>query len=96
MAGVIGQCDCTVPAAYVRVRRWRLRSCQYQMSSDVEVARPALALLRLLHQRYAQEVDAALQEAGFHDIRAWHANVFAFARSDGIQVSELAALSQVR
>jgi DNA-binding MarR family transcriptional regulator len=59
--------------------------------------RPLLSLLfRLLHQRYAEEIDAALREAGFHDIRPAHANVFAFARPDGIQVSELAAVSQVR
>jgi DNA-binding MarR family transcriptional regulator len=59
--------------------------------------RPLLSLLfRLLHQHYAQEIDAALREAGFDDIRPPHANVFAFARPDGIQVSELATVSQVR
>lgn len=59
--------------------------------------RPLLSLLlRLLHQHYAQQVDAALRAAGFDDIRPAHANVFAFARPYGIQVSELAALSRVR
>ncbi|HSK96533.1 MAG TPA: MarR family transcriptional regulator [Euzebyales bacterium] len=60
-------------------------------------ARPLLSLLfRLLHQHYAQEIDAALREAGFDAIRPAHANVFAFARPEGIHVSELANASQVR
>jgi DNA-binding MarR family transcriptional regulator len=59
--------------------------------------RPLLSLLfRLLNQRYGEEIDAALGAAGFDDIRPAHANVFAFARPEGIQVSELAAVSQVR
>jgi DNA-binding MarR family transcriptional regulator len=65
--------------------------------SEEARARPLLSLLfRLLHQHYAQEIDAALHEAGFADIRPAHANVFAFARPEGIQVSELATASQVR
>ncbi|MFK0161728.1 MarR family winged helix-turn-helix transcriptional regulator [Rhizobium sp. NPDC090279] len=53
-------------------------------------------LLRLIHQHYAQDVDAALEEAGFRDIRPPHANVFTFARPEGIQVSELTRLAHVR
>lgn len=53
-------------------------------------------LLRLVHQHYAQDVDAALEEAGFADIRPSHSNVFTFARPEGIQVSELTRLAHVR
>lgn len=53
-------------------------------------------LLRLLHQHYAHEVDAALRDAGFTDIRPPHANVFPFVPPEGIQVSELARLARVR
>ncbi len=53
-------------------------------------------LLRLVHQQYAQAVDAALEEAGFRDIRPPHSNVFTFARPEGIQVSELTRLAHVR
>ncbi|HEY2639397.1 MAG TPA: MarR family transcriptional regulator [Streptosporangiaceae bacterium] len=53
-------------------------------------------LLRLVYQHYAQAIDAALREAGFDDIRPSAANVFPFVPSDGITVSELAALAQVR
>lgn len=53
-------------------------------------------LLRLVHQHYAQAVDAALEEAGFRDIRPPHSNVFTFARPEGIQVSELTKLAHVR
>jgi DNA-binding MarR family transcriptional regulator len=53
-------------------------------------------LLRLLHQHWSQSMEAALRAAGFGDIRPPHANVFAFVPSGGIQVSELAQLSQVR
>jgi DNA-binding MarR family transcriptional regulator len=59
--------------------------------------RPLLGLLlRLLNQYYAQDVDAALREAGFGDIRPPHANVFPFVPPNGIQVSELAQLARVR
>jgi DNA-binding MarR family transcriptional regulator len=53
-------------------------------------------LLRLLHQHWSQGMENALQAAGFDDIRAPHANVFAFVPAEGIQVSELAQLSRVR
>jgi DNA-binding MarR family transcriptional regulator len=60
-------------------------------------ARPLIGLLlRLLYQEYAQAIDAALREAGFHDIRPAAANVFPFVRPDGITVSELAGLARVR
>ena len=60
-------------------------------------ARPLIGLLlRLLHQHYAQDIHAALQEAGFGDIRPTHANVFPFVPAEGITVSELAELARVR
>jgi DNA-binding MarR family transcriptional regulator len=60
-------------------------------------SRPPLGLLlRLVHQHWTQSVEAALDEAGFGDIRPPHANVFTFARPDGIQVSELTKLAHVR
>ncbi|MGH3385928.1 MAG: MarR family winged helix-turn-helix transcriptional regulator [Nocardioidaceae bacterium] len=60
-------------------------------------ARPLLGLLlRLLHQHHAQEVDGALRDAGFGDIRPHYANVFPFVPDDGIQVVELARHAGVR
>ncbi|MGO6852484.1 MarR family winged helix-turn-helix transcriptional regulator (plasmid) [Rhizobium beringeri] len=53
-------------------------------------------LLRLVHQHWTQAVEAALDEAGYGDIRPPHANVFTFARPEGIQVSELTKLARVR
>jgi DNA-binding MarR family transcriptional regulator len=53
-------------------------------------------LLRLLYQHYAQDIDAALSEAGFGDLRPAHANVFPFLPADGMSVSGLAELAQVR
>jgi DNA-binding MarR family transcriptional regulator len=53
-------------------------------------------LLRLLYQHYSQDVDAALREAGFGDIRPAHANVFPFVPPDGVTVSGLAELANVR
>jgi DNA-binding MarR family transcriptional regulator len=53
-------------------------------------------LLRLLHQHWTAAVDAALDEAGFGDIRPPHANVFTFVPEHGIQVSELTRLAHVR
>src|SRR6516162_10151212 len=53
-------------------------------------------LLRLVYQHYAQEIDAALRDAGFDDIRPGAANVFPFVRPDGISVAELAELAGVR
>jgi DNA-binding MarR family transcriptional regulator len=59
--------------------------------------RPLIGLLlRLVYQHYAQDIDAALREAGFDDIRPAHANVFPFVPADGITVSELAELARVR
>jgi DNA-binding MarR family transcriptional regulator len=60
-------------------------------------ARPLIGLLlRLVYQQYSQEIDAALREAGFHDIRPAAANVFPFVPPEGISVSELADLARVR
>jgi DNA-binding MarR family transcriptional regulator len=53
-------------------------------------------LLRLAHQHWALDIDAALNDAGFGDIRAAHASVFPFVPPEGIQVSELAKLAHVR
>jgi DNA-binding MarR family transcriptional regulator len=53
-------------------------------------------LLRLVYQHYAQDVDAALSGAGFGDLRPAHANVFPFVPPEGISVSGLADLAQVR
>jgi DNA-binding MarR family transcriptional regulator len=53
-------------------------------------------LLRLVHQHWALDIDAALSDAGFGDIRAAHANVFPFVPPEGIQVSELAMRAHVR
>jgi DNA-binding MarR family transcriptional regulator len=59
--------------------------------------RPLIGLLlRLLYQHYAQDIDAALREAGFGDLRPPHANVFPFLPPEGISVSGLAELAQVR
>jgi DNA-binding MarR family transcriptional regulator len=53
-------------------------------------------LLRLLYRQYAQDIDAALRDAGFDDLRPAHANVFPFVPPDGTTVSELAELALVR
>jgi DNA-binding MarR family transcriptional regulator len=59
--------------------------------------RPLIGLLlRLLHQHYAQDIDASLREAGFGDLRPPHANVFPFMPPEGISVSALAELAGVR
>jgi DNA-binding MarR family transcriptional regulator len=59
--------------------------------------RPLLGLLlRLLSQHYNQEVLEGLRAHGFGDIRPPHANVFVFARPDGIAITELARLARVR
>jgi len=59
--------------------------------------RPLIGLLlRLVHQHYAQHIEAALREAGFGDIRPAHANVFPFVPAAGTTVSELAELARVR
>ena len=60
-------------------------------------ARSSLGLLlRLVHQHWTQDVEAALEEARYGDIRPPHANVFTFMRPEGIQVSELTRLAHVR
>jgi DNA-binding MarR family transcriptional regulator len=53
-------------------------------------------LLRLVYQHYAQEIEAALCEAGFDDVRPGAGNVFPFVPPEGISVSELAELAHVR
>jgi DNA-binding MarR family transcriptional regulator len=59
--------------------------------------RPLLGLLlRLLYQHHAQNIEAALREAGFGDIRPSHGNVFPFVPPEGITVSALAELARVR
>src|SRR5262245_24616733 len=59
--------------------------------------RPVIGLLlRLVYQHYAQDIDAALREAGFDDIRPAAANVFPFVPPEGITVSGLAELAGVR
>jgi DNA-binding MarR family transcriptional regulator len=59
--------------------------------------RPLIGLLlRLVYQHYAQDIDTALRAAGFDDIRPAAANVFPFVPPEGISVSELAELAQVR
>jgi len=60
-------------------------------------ARPLIGLLlRLVYQQYAQDIHAALREAGFGDIGPAHANVFPFVPPEGITVSGLAELARVR
>jgi len=59
--------------------------------------RPLIGLLlRLVYQHYAQDSEAALREAGFGDIRPAAGNVFPFVPPEGISVSRLAELAQVR
>jgi DNA-binding MarR family transcriptional regulator len=60
-------------------------------------SRPLIGLLlRLVYQHYAQDIHAALSEAGFGDLRPAHANVFPFVPPEGITVSRLAQLAGVR
>ena len=59
--------------------------------------RPVIGLLlRLVYQHYAQNIDAALRQVGFGDIRPAAANVFPFVPPEGITVSRLADLARVR
>ena len=53
-------------------------------------------LLRLIYQHYSADIDAALREAGFADIRPAAANVFPFVPPEGITVTRLAELARVR
>ena len=57
---------------------------------------PIGLLLRLAYQHYSQDIEAALRDAGFGDIGPGAANVFPFVPPDGITVSRLAELAQVR
>jgi DNA-binding MarR family transcriptional regulator len=66
------------------------------MEANFPTHPPIGLLLRLLYQHYAQDVDAALGDAGFGDLRPPHANVFPFVPAEGISVSELADLARVR
>jgi DNA-binding MarR family transcriptional regulator len=60
-------------------------------------ARPLLGLLlRLVYQHYSQDIEAALREAGFDDIRPAAANVFPFVPPEGITISGLAERAGVR
>ena len=59
--------------------------------------RPLIGLLlRLAYQHYSHDIEAALHEAGFGDIRPGAANVFPFVPPEGITVSRLAELARVR
>jgi DNA-binding MarR family transcriptional regulator len=59
--------------------------------------RPLLGLLlRLVYQHHAQDIEAALREGGFDDIRPAAANVFPFVPAEGITVTELADRAAVR
>jgi len=59
--------------------------------------RPLIGLLlRLTYQHYSQDIDAALRQAGFTDLRPAAANVFPFVPPEGITVSRLAELARVR
>jgi DNA-binding MarR family transcriptional regulator len=70
------------------------------LSSPLEAnlpTRPPLGLLlRLVYQHHSQDIEAALAEAGFDDIRPAAANVFPFVPPEGITVSGLAELAGVR
>ena len=59
--------------------------------------RPVIGLLlRLAYQHYSLDIEAALSEAGFGDIRPSAANVFPFVPPEGTTVSRLAELAHVR
>jgi DNA-binding MarR family transcriptional regulator len=66
------------------------------MTANFPTRPPIGLLLRLVYQHYAQDIEAALREAGFGDLRPAHANVFPFVPREGITVSELADLARVR
>src|SRR5216683_3882003 len=85
--GSTGNCPLLYPSRQAPV---------YTMETNFP-ARPLIGLLlRLVYQHYAQDIDAALREAGFGDIRPAHANVFPFVPREGISVSGLAELARVR
>jgi DNA-binding MarR family transcriptional regulator len=67
------------------------------MTRDSAGGRPPLSyLLRVLHQRFADEIDGRLRRLGFDDVRPGAAKVFPFVPPDGIQVGELAVRAGVR
>ena len=67
------------------------------MDAATSSVRPLIGLLlRLVYQHYSQDIEAALHDAGFDDIRPAAANVFPFVPPAGITVSELADLARVR
>jgi DNA-binding MarR family transcriptional regulator len=66
------------------------------MDADFPDHPPIGLLLRLVYQHYAHDIDAALHEAGFDDVRPTAANVFPFVPPEGITVSRLAELARVR
>src|SRR4029077_8845856 len=77
----------------------------YQLDRNLSIAvdeagavpRPLIGLLvRLVYQHYSHDIQIALRAAGFGDIRPAHANVFPFVSAEGVTVSELADLAQVR
>jgi DNA-binding MarR family transcriptional regulator len=60
-------------------------------------SRPVIGLLlRLAYQHYSQDIEAALGDAGFGDVRPGAANVFPFVPLEGTTVSRLAELAHVR
>ena len=66
------------------------------METD-RAARPLIGLLRrLVYQSYSQEIEAALREAGFDNVRPTAGNVFPFVPPEGITVSALAERARVR
>jgi DNA-binding MarR family transcriptional regulator len=59
--------------------------------------RPLIGLvLRLVYQHYSQDIERALRAAGFGDVRPAAGNVFPFVPPEGVTVSRLAELAQVR
>ncbi|HEY1625435.1 MAG TPA: MarR family transcriptional regulator [Streptosporangiaceae bacterium] len=59
--------------------------------------RPVIGLLlRLAYQHYSSDIEAALRDAGFGDVRPAAANVFPFVPPEGIAVARLAELARVR
>ncbi|HEY3880249.1 MAG TPA: MarR family transcriptional regulator [Trebonia sp.] len=66
------------------------------MDASVSQGSPIGLLLRLALQHYSADIEAALGEAGFGDVRPGAANVFPFVTPDGITVARLAELAHVR
>ncbi len=66
------------------------------MEPDLRASPLLGLLLRLVYQHYSQEIEAALREAGFDDVRPAAGNVFPFVPPEGITVSGLAERAGVR